>query len=58
VVEFVTDPAVPPIPPHATWEQIGNALEAIVRGDTDRIAMINEGVRSKVQEFLPGTKSD
>ena len=55
LVEFVTDPAVPPIPPHATWEQIENALESIVRGDSDRIDVIKEGVRSKLQEFLPGT---
>ncbi|GAA1566767.1 MULTISPECIES: thiamine pyrophosphate-requiring protein [Kribbella] len=54
VVEFRTDPAVPPIPPHATWEQMEKALESIVRGDSDRAAMIKEGVKSKVQEFLPG----
>jgi pyruvate dehydrogenase (quinone) len=56
VVEFVTDPAVPPIPPHATWDQIEKAAESIVRGDSDRIGMIVEGFRSKVQEMLPGTK--
>ena len=56
VVEFVTDPAVPPIPPHATWEQMENALESIVRGDADRVDVVKEGVKSKVQEFLPGTK--
>ena len=55
VVEFVTDPAVPPIPPHATWDQIEKAAESIVRGDSDRIGMIVEGLRSKVQEMLPGT---
>ncbi|MGH3462434.1 MAG: thiamine pyrophosphate-requiring protein [Kribbellaceae bacterium] len=56
VVEFVTDPAVPPIPPHATWEQMEKALESIVRGDSDRVDVIKEGVKSKIQEFLPGTK--
>ncbi|MEV4264697.1 thiamine pyrophosphate-requiring protein [Kribbella sp. NPDC049584] len=54
VVEFRTDPAVPPIPPHATWDQLEKALESIVRGDTDRVSMVKEGVKSKVQEFLPG----
>jgi pyruvate dehydrogenase (quinone) len=58
VVEFITDPAVPPIPPHATWDQIEKALESIVRGDSDRVGMIKEGVKSKIQEFLPGTKDD
>jgi pyruvate dehydrogenase (quinone) len=56
VVEFRTDPAVPPIPPHASWDQIEKALESIVRGDSDRLNVIKEGVKSKVQEFLPGTK--
>jgi pyruvate dehydrogenase (quinone) len=55
-VEFITDPAVPPIPPHASWEQIVNAAESIARGDSDRASVITEGIKSKVQEFLPGTK--
>ncbi|TCC37437.1 thiamine pyrophosphate-requiring protein [Kribbella capetownensis] len=56
VVEFRTDPAVPPIPPHASWDQIEKALESIIRGDSDRVGMIKEGFKSKVQEFLPGGK--
>ncbi|MFI5695306.1 thiamine pyrophosphate-requiring protein [Kribbella sp. NPDC051586] len=57
VVEFRTDPAVPPIPPHATWDQMEKALESIVRGDSDRVGMVKEGVKAKVQEFLPGKSS-
>ena len=30
------------------------ALESIVRGDSDRVDVIKEGVKSKIQEFLPG----
>jgi pyruvate dehydrogenase (quinone) len=56
VVEFITDPAVPPIPPHATWDQMVNAAESVIRGDSDRSSMIVEGIKSKMQEFLPGTK--
>ncbi|HEY3003896.1 MAG TPA: thiamine pyrophosphate-requiring protein [Kribbellaceae bacterium] len=56
VAEFVTDPAVPPIPPHATWDQIEKALESVVRGDSDRVDMVVEGLKAKVQEFLPGSK--
>jgi pyruvate dehydrogenase (quinone) len=58
VVEFRTDPSVPPIPPHASWDQIEKALESIVRGDSDRMGVIKEGVKSKVQEFLPGSKDE
>jgi pyruvate dehydrogenase (quinone) len=58
LVEFVTDPAVPPIPPHATWDQMEKAAESIVRGDSDRWDVVKEGVKSKVQEFLPGDHRD
>lgn len=54
VVVFTTDPAVPPIPPHATWEQVTNAAESVIRGDTDRVDVIKEGVKSKLAEVLPG----
>ncbi|MEU6096355.1 thiamine pyrophosphate-requiring protein [Streptomyces sp. NPDC047079] len=54
VVEFLTDPAVPPIPPHATWEQMEATASSILKGDADRAAMIRQGFKAKVQEFLPG----
>jgi pyruvate dehydrogenase (quinone) len=57
LVEFVTDPAVPPIPPHATWDQMEKALESIVRGDADRVDVIKEGIKVKMQDFLPGGAS-
>jgi pyruvate dehydrogenase (quinone) len=45
---------VPPIPPHATWDQVIKATESIVRGDSDRVNMIKEGVKSKLRDLLPG----
>ncbi|MEV7128466.1 thiamine pyrophosphate-requiring protein [Streptomyces sp. NPDC093260] len=54
VLDFVTDPAVPPIPPHATLDQIEAAATAILKGDSDRTAMVRQGFKAKVQEFLPG----
>jgi pyruvate dehydrogenase (quinone) len=54
VVEFRTDPAVPPIPPHATWDQIVKSAESIARGDTDRWDVLKEGVKTKLQDVLPG----
>jgi pyruvate dehydrogenase (quinone) len=56
VLEFITDPAVPPIPPHATLEQIENSAAAIIHGDSDRWDVIREGVKLKMQEYLPGRK--
>ncbi|MEU2785099.1 thiamine pyrophosphate-requiring protein [Streptomyces sp. NPDC007110] len=58
VVEFVTDPAVPPIPPHATWEQMEATASAILKGDADRGAMVRQGLKAKFQEFLPGRERE
>ncbi|MEU0173999.1 thiamine pyrophosphate-requiring protein [Streptomyces massasporeus] len=54
VVEFLTDPAVPPIPPHATWDQMEATAASVLKGDADRGAMVKRGFKAKVQEFLPG----
>jgi len=53
VLDVRTDPDVPPIPPHATFEQAKDAAEAMLKGDEDRRGVIAEGVKTKVQEFLP-----
>ncbi|MFM9554669.1 MULTISPECIES: thiamine pyrophosphate-requiring protein [Streptomyces] len=57
VVEFLTDPAVPPIPPHATWEQMESTAASILKGDADRGSMVKQGFKAKLQEFLPGAGS-
>ncbi|MFF8730938.1 thiamine pyrophosphate-requiring protein [Streptomyces sp. NPDC015171] len=54
VLDFRTDPAVPPIPPHATLDQIEAAAASVLKGDSDRAAMVRQGFKAKVQEFLPG----
>ncbi|GCB44509.1 thiamine pyrophosphate-requiring protein [Streptomyces sp. NL15-2K] len=54
VIEFLTDPAVPPIPPHATWDQMESTAASILKGDADRGSMVKQGFKAKVQEFLPG----
>ncbi|MEU5432116.1 thiamine pyrophosphate-requiring protein [Streptomyces sp. NPDC020719] len=56
VIDFRTDPAVPPIPPHASLDQIEAAAASIVKGDSDRTGMIRQGIKAKVQEMLPGTR--
>ena len=53
VIDVRTDPDVPPIPPHATFEQMKNAARALLKGDPNRWGVIKEGVKTKAQEFLP-----
>ncbi|WP_129843241.1 thiamine pyrophosphate-requiring protein [Streptomyces sp. RFCAC02] len=54
VVEFLTDPSVPPIPPSATWEQMESTAKALLKGDPERGAIIARGVKTKLQEYLAG----
>ncbi|MEV7194753.1 thiamine pyrophosphate-requiring protein [Streptomyces sp. NPDC093510] len=51
VIEFRTDPAVPPIPPHATWEQMEATAASILKGDADRGSMVRHGLKAKMQEW-------
>ena len=51
------DPNVPPIPPHATFEQMTDAAKALWAGDEDRWGVIKQGVKTKLQEFLPHRRS-
>ncbi|WP_211265737.1 thiamine pyrophosphate-requiring protein [Actinacidiphila oryziradicis] len=55
LIEFRTDPAVPPIPPHADWAQMKATASSVLHGDSDRTGMIRQGVKAKIQEFLPGS---
>jgi pyruvate dehydrogenase (quinone) len=57
VLDVRCDPEVPPIPPHATFEQMKSATEAVLKGDPDAFHLIAQGVKTKIQEFLPGRKS-
>ena len=54
VLDFRTDPAVPPIPPHASFDQIEAAALSVLKGDSDRAGMVRQGFKAKVQEMLPG----
>jgi pyruvate dehydrogenase (quinone) len=53
LLDVRTDPSIPPIPPHATFEQAKATAKSILGGDEDRRSVIVEGIKTKVQEFLP-----
>ncbi|MCX2948865.1 thiamine pyrophosphate-requiring protein [Lentzea sp. NEAU-D7] len=50
------DPEVPPIPPHATFDQVKSLTEAILRGDPEAWHLIVQGTKTKAQELLPGAR--
>jgi pyruvate dehydrogenase (quinone) len=56
VLDVHTDPDVPPIPPHATFEQMKDAASALLHGDVNRWGVIKEGLKIKAQELRPGAR--
>jgi pyruvate dehydrogenase (quinone) len=45
VLEAITDPSVPPLPPHITFEQAVHFAQSTLHGDSDRGAMITQSLR-------------
>ncbi len=45
LLEMVTDPNVPPLPPHITMKQAKAYLEALIKGDPDAIGIVKESAR-------------
>ena len=56
VLDIRCDPNVPPIPPHATFEQAKSVAKAVLHGDEDTAGFVKEGLKQKVQQYLPGRK--
>ncbi|HEY3751321.1 MAG TPA: thiamine pyrophosphate-requiring protein [Pseudonocardiaceae bacterium] len=53
LLDVHTDPNVPPIPPHATFDQMKDAALSLLKGDPDRWELLKQGVKTKAQELLP-----
>ena len=51
VLEAITDPEVPPLPPHIRLEQ-ARALMSALPGDPNRAQIVKEAVKGKVEEFV------
>jgi pyruvate dehydrogenase (quinone) len=52
VVEAVTDPEVPPLPPHITLEQARALASALRKGDSGARGLVRQALRDKAEEFL------
>jgi pyruvate dehydrogenase (quinone) len=56
VLEAITDPEVPPLPPHITLDEARNYLKAVIGGDPDAKRMIGQSFVQKLAELLPGRR--
>lgn len=53
VIEMVTDPDVPTIPPHISFEQMVNFTKTLVKVDPDEAGIIKQTFKDLVQGVLP-----
>ncbi|HEV2886405.1 MAG TPA: thiamine pyrophosphate-requiring protein, partial [Jatrophihabitans sp.] len=47
VLDVRCDPDIPPIPPHADFEQVKDAAEAVIKGDPDAAGIVRKGIKTK-----------
>jgi pyruvate dehydrogenase (quinone) len=52
LIEAVTDPNVPPLPPHITLDDARALASALRKGDSDRGAVVRESVRQKLADIF------
>jgi pyruvate dehydrogenase (quinone) len=59
LLEVKVDPEVPPLPPHITFEQAEKMAKAMVKGDPERVGVMEKslvGKLAELKESLPGRK--
>ena len=57
VLEVRTDPEVPPLPPHISFEQARNFVAFVAKGDSGGLATVAGAARQVLADLLPGSKS-
>ncbi len=56
VLEMVTDPNVPPLPPHVTFKQTKAYFSALLKGDPDSIEIIKASAKEWWDGMFPATQ--
>ncbi|HVJ35657.1 MAG TPA: thiamine pyrophosphate-requiring protein [Terriglobia bacterium] len=54
ILEVKTDPEVPPLPPHITFEQAKHLAAALIKGDPHEGSVIAGAARQVLSSILPG----
>lgn len=56
VLEMVTDPDVPPLPPHITVKEAKAYLSALLHGDPDSLGIVLASVKETWESLFPPGK--
>jgi pyruvate dehydrogenase (quinone) len=51
LLEVITDPEVPPLPPHIRFEQASGLAQALLKGERSRRAIVAESIKGKLAEL-------
>lgn len=51
VYEAVTDPEVPPLPPHIRFEQAAGLARALAKGEPEAVRIVKQSLKGKLTEF-------
>jgi pyruvate dehydrogenase (quinone) len=57
VIDAVTDPDVPPLPPHITFKQARAMVSSMLKGDPDLGSVVRKSFRGVMREFYHPHKS-
>jgi pyruvate dehydrogenase (quinone) len=58
LIEAITDPDVPPLPPHITLSQAAAFMSSMFKGDSDTAGIIKNSARQVFAAILPHGKKD
>ena len=53
VVDALTDPNVPPLPPHIRFDQAKAYIKALFKGDPEQSGMLKQTFKDTIEKFLP-----
>lgn len=56
LLEFVTDPQIPPLPPHVRPQMLKKTLTGLMHGDEDAVGIATKGFKGKWSEFAEHAK--
>jgi pyruvate dehydrogenase (quinone) len=57
LIDAITDPSVPPLPPHITFKQARAMMSSMLKGDPDLGAVVRKSFRGVLREFYHPHKS-
>ena len=56
VLDVVTDPKVPPLPPHITCEQAKSYAQSLLKGDPEAVGIVWQSIKEAMQGVLPSRR--